>query len=124
MDGVQFSWGIVVKLELGFVAYSLPSPSINCQTPANPRNDQLFSSKLVCQYGLSAPPACVIENVVTLGTTTLILGVVAMRSGPGVPPPPKGSFLPLFNPTLRLSDGIKLQCNHPPRDRTFGDVIT
>ena len=35
--------------------------------------------------------------------------------GYGAAPPPKGSFLPLFNPTLRLSEGIKSQCNQPPR---------
>ena len=120
MDGDQFDWGMVVRLELGFVAYCDPFPSTNCQTPANPRKDQLFSSKLVCQYGLSAPPCCVIENVDSSGTTTLILGVVAIRSGPGAAPPVTLRIVCTPNP--RDSLGIKSQCNHPPRDRTFGGV--
>ena len=87
MDGDQFDWGMVVRLELGFVENSLPLPSTNCQTPENPLKDQLFSSKLVCQYGLFEPPCCVIENVDSSGTTTLILGVVAIRSSLGAAPP-------------------------------------
>ena len=105
MDGVQFDWGMVVRLELGFVENSAPSPLTNCQTPENPLKDQLFSSKLVSQYGLFEPPSCVIENVVTSGTKTLILGVVAIRSSLGAAPP-EGSLLALFTPNARDSLGI------------------
>ena len=66
-------------------------------------------------YQLSGEDFMKLLEIPADGQSIKTIVVLATGIPLGAAPPPKGSFLPLFNPTLRLSEGIKLKCNHPPR---------